>query len=78
MFALEVQAGPGWRKLNDYFIPQWEAVSAARRLMQKEKRTFRVVVFPRDEATDLGVIETFHYVPPAPRDVTALTKEIFG
>jgi hypothetical protein len=63
----------------DLFWMPGPAIQAARRQTQKEKCATRVVVYPaeRGEVT-LRVLETIPYVPPAPRDVTALTKEVFG
>ena len=75
MFAVEKWRDDAWHRGPDIFWMPGPAVTAARRQVQKEKGTARVVVYPADA---LQVIETFHYVPPAPRDVTALTKEIFG
>lgn len=79
MFTLEEQRPTGWAKLNEYYMRPESAISAARRLAQKNKQAYRVVVFAADRCGD--VIETIAYTPPAPAplvDIAVLTKEIFG
>ena len=64
---------------NDHFMQLGPARVAARKLVQKTKESCRILAWTKDvDDMPMNFIETIEYVPPAPRDVTALTKEIFG
>ena len=75
MFAIQTLVSKEWHLGKDFFWMPGPAVVAARQQSMKLKCTVRVVVYPSLEDQ---VIEMITYVPPTPRDVTALTKEIFG